>query len=204
MMTSVFLDMANVVPEAVVGLAKVEHFTVSESDSRWSSIRPGDFVPPGKYARLFVGGRLMMSDTTMERATNYEVVREARGDVLIAGLGLGLILLPILRKKEVRSVLVVEKYQDVVAAVAPAIRAAAGKDEDKLGFVVADIMEWKPAKGLKWDCIYFDIWPDVCTDNLEEMATLHRRFARRNKGWMGSWNQDTLRYYRDRDRRSGW
>ena len=55
-----------------------------------TALRPGEYVPPGRYARLFVNGTMFMSDTPMERNTNYAVVRNAHGNVLIAGLGIGL------------------------------------------------------------------------------------------------------------------
>jgi hypothetical protein len=72
---------------------------------------------------------------------------------------------------------------------------------------------WKPGneaegKGFNWktkqmfDTIYFDIWPTISTDNLAEMATLNRRFARRLNpgGWRGSWMEDSLKYDRRRNR----
>lgn len=139
----------------------------------------------------------MMSDTDAERRSNYEVVRRATGDVLVAGLGLGMIFHPILAKPEVRSVTVVEKFADVVALVEPTLSPV------KLRVVVADIFAWKPPTGVKWDAIYFDIWPDICVDNLKEMATLHRRFSRRlnPSGWMGSWKYGELLALRQRGRR---
>jgi len=66
------------------------------------------YIRPGRYARLHVGHVLMMSDTDMERRSNVQVVQQARGHVLIAGLGM--ILHPILAKPEVTRVTVVEKY----------------------------------------------------------------------------------------------
>jgi hypothetical protein len=97
------------------GIAKIDHLTVDRFQSVMSAWEPAAYCPPGTYACLRVNGRLMMSDTRMEHYTNYKVVREARGNVLIAGLGLGMILHPILAKKEVLSVTVIEKYADVIS-----------------------------------------------------------------------------------------
>ena len=185
-----FLKMAEVVPEGRVGVAEVSHFEVSETESKFSAIRGGmSWVPQGRYARLRVNGRLMMSDTRMEHVTNREFVLEAKGNVLIAGLGLGMILHPILAKDSVTSVTVIEKYADVIALVEPTVR------HKKLTVTCADIYEWKPEKGTKFDTIYFDIWSDQSTDDLEDMRKLHCRFRpyKVKEGWMNSWRRDWLR-----------
>lgn len=201
---SLFAEMTKIVPPSAQGVARVEHFEVSERDSRMTSFRPRDFVAAGKYARLYVGQSLMMSDTHFEHRSNYGVVNQAHGDVLIAGLGLGMIVVPILAKREVKSVLVVEKFADVIGLVEPALRKLPGGE--KLTTLEADALEWKPPAKQKWDTIYFDIWPDVCTDNLEQIAMLHHRFASRKRpgGWMDSWMADTLRHRRREEKRSGW
>lgn len=202
-MTSTFVPMCDFVAPGSVGKAKVEHFEIDRSPVR-GFMRPDEYISPGKYTRLFVGGRLFMSDTDMERRTNYGVVRAARGDVLIAGLGIGMILVPILRKPEVTSVTVVEISKDVADLVEPSMRKLPGAE--KLTIVVADIFD-RPHLGRQmFDTIYFDIWADQSTDALKEMATLHRRFARRKRpgGWMSSWRLDLLRARREQERRSGW
>lgn len=209
-----FRQMAAYVPEGSVGQARIQHFEVSEQEASLSKLRatinphrPDDSVREGKYVKLYVGQTLMMSDTQMEQKTNVSVIRNASGKVLIAGLGVGLILLPILEKAEVIEVTVIEKYPEVVELVEPHVRKAAGAYADKLKVVTADILTWKPPKGERWNTIYFDIWPEICPDNLEEMATLHRRFGRRKApgGWMDSWQRYELLYLRSRERsRGGW
>jgi hypothetical protein len=133
----------------------------------------------------------MMSDTAYEQRTNREFVRAAKGHVLVAGLGIGMILVPVLQNPDVTSVTVVEKYQDVVDLVGPSLEKFSG---GKLKIVCADIFTWKPEKGTRYDTLYFDIWPTVTTDNLKEMATLHRRFGRHKAAgaWMDSWERDLL------------
>lgn len=197
----VFPPMVTVLPEGERGVAAVQHFEVSEGDSNMTAMHGGaSFVPPGRYARLMVNRSVVMSDTRFERLTNYEVVRRSHGRVLIAGLGLGMILHPILRKREVTSVLVVEKYQDVIELVAPHHRSR------KLRVVCADIFEWLPEPGEKYDVIYFDIWRDQATANLRQMGALHQRFKTRlNRenpaSWMDSWAREMLRAQQRTERR---
>lgn len=109
-----FPDMTTIVPhDAAVGIAKTTHHEVSRFEAMMSSIR-GIATTPRKLAQLHVGGQLMMTDADFEHNTNYEVCRQSRGDVMIAGLGLGMILHPILKNPKVESVTVIEKHQDVV------------------------------------------------------------------------------------------
>jgi spermidine synthase len=197
--------MAEIVPEGSVGEARVEHFTVSEQDSKFTSIRalvnPGrdEFVEPGTYARLIVCGATMMSDTRMERRSNVGVLHHASGHVLIAGLGLGMIIHPIAAKKEVKSITIIEKSADVIALVAPTL------PKKKVTVVEGDIFTWTPPKGTKYDTIYFDIWVNITTDNLDDMAKLNRRFARfkAEGAWVYSWQRDRLLYDRRRERYLG-
>jgi spermidine synthase len=143
----------------------------------------------------------MMSDTPMEKRSNREVVFQARGDVLIAGLGIGMVLLPILAKPEVKSVTVVEKSQEIIQLVAPALYQQPGAE--KLTIVYKDVFDWRPEEGTKYDTLYFDIWPTIVEDNLDEMDDLHRIFRRyRRKGsWMNSWMRETLKFQQQRRRR---
>ena len=154
---------------------------------------------------LLLDGDVMMSDTENERLTNRQAVIGAHGDVLIAGLGIGMILIPMLQRPEVRSVTVLEKSADVIALVEPAIREYTIY-ASKLAVIEADCFAWVMPKGLKWDWIYFDIWPDICTDNLPEIAQLKRKYSRRlnsesnPNARMFAWCETKLRAKRRRER----
>lgn len=195
-----FPRMTEIVQPQTSGLVTVDHYEVSELESRMSAFRRGQYCEPGKYARLIVGRTLMMSDTRLERRSNAEFARRAHGKVLVAGLGLGMILHPVLAKPEVEQVTVIEKYQDVSDLIAPTLPAS------KLEIIHADIFQWKPAKGQRWNVIYFDIWPNICTDNLKDIAKLHQAFKGKldrtdAQCWMSSWMHDELKAERRRERR---
>lgn len=191
-----FTPMTQVLEPGSLGSARIDHYTVGKLDSMLSGIKGGalGYCREGTYARLLIGGHAVMSDTPMEYRSNYPAVVAARGDVLIAGLGLGMIIIPIARKAEVKNITVVEKNSDVISLVLPKLLGFLGEDGNKISVIEEDIMDYKPKRGVKFDCIYFDIWPDICTDNLTQIDKLHQRFKGRLKGerWMKSWMRDVL------------
>lgn len=208
MRVDLFPEMANLVPERAQGRASVQHITVDAEGGRTACYVYGEFKnpsPPGTYVSLRVTNdagesQVMMSDFHYERATCEEVVRRAHGDVLVAGLGLGMILHPILKKESVRAVTVIEKYQDVVDLVLPTLPTS-----EKLKVLLDDIYTWKPRRGQCYDVIWFDIWPDIEATRLPEMARLHRRFRRYlNRAnpacWMESWHRQETRRIARRQR----
>jgi hypothetical protein len=208
MRVDLFPEMANLVPERAQGRASVQHITVDAEGGRTACYVYGEFKnpsPPGTYVSLRVTNdagesQVMMSDFHYERATCEEVVRRAHGDVLVAGLGLGMILHPILKKESVRAVTVIEKYQDVVDLVLPTLPTS-----EKLKVLLDDIYTWKPRRGKCYDVIWFDIWPDIEATRLPEMARLHRRFRRYlNRAnpacWMESWHRQETRRIARRQR----
>lgn len=187
-----FEPMSHLIPPGAQGSVRVEHFEVSEAEASFSRMREAATggrersVRPGTYTRLVVDGQLMMTDTQMEQETNAGLLRAARGNVLIAGLGIGMVLVPLLKKAEVNTVLVVEKSQDVIDLVAPHL---VKEHEDRLFVFQGDILTWKPDPSWTFDVIYFDIWPSITADNLDDMKALERRYRKVLKpgGWMASW-----------------
>jgi len=198
-----FPNVIDIVPEGEMGVAKVRHVEVTKSDAVLAVLRRDYMLREGRYCQLLVNGGLMMSDTPYERSTNWEVKRHAHGRVLIAGLGIGMVLKPILDNPDVEYVKVIEKYQDVIDLVAPYYNS------EKLEVVCADIYDWKPEKGEKYNVVYFDIWPDICTDNLEGIAKLHQRgkfwLDKSDPNvWMNSWMKEYLKHKKRREHRSYW
>lgn len=197
-----FPSLAAVIPEGISGNVQVKHFTVTKADSDFTRLRAAmgrrnEYVPEGRYVQLLVNGGVMMSDTLMEQRTNSEVLFRAKGHVLIAGLGLGMIMHPIVAKDGVTRVTVIEKNPHVVKLVGPYV-------PKNVEVIEADIFEWKPARGTKFQVIYHDVWATICEDNLKEMSVLHRHFGRyvAPGGWQGSWMREELQA--QAKRRSVW
>jgi spermidine synthase len=190
-----FPDMATIIPEGKRGEAEVQHMIISSLQSQMSSYHGAmNYVEEGTYAKLLVGGKLVMTDTRHERITNREIVRRAHGRVLIGGLGLGMILVPILAKEAVEMVLVIEKSQDVIDLIWHHI------EHSKLTVRQGDVFTWdeKYWRGRRFNCVYMDIWPGRSEQNLPQIAKLHQKYKyyldRSDPDcWMGSWEQNTLR-----------
>jgi hypothetical protein len=150
------------------------------------------------YVRLVKKGEgIMMSDTPMERNTNYEFLVSANGDVLIFGLGLGLVVLPLLSDDGIKSITVVELYQDLIDVVQPILKAH--DEKNKLTVIQGDAYNFDISKfNQKFDTIYFDIWIDICSDDYESHKTLKRKYRKLlNKNnpyyYMSAWLHD---YYK--------
>ena len=132
------------------------------------------------YIRLKKTGEgIMMSDTPMERNTNRDFIQKANGDVIIFGLGLGLVIIPLLKKENVKSILVVELYQDLIDLVEPILKKY--DTENKLSIIQGDCFEIHKSipKEQKFDCVYGDIWIEICEDNYDEMKVLTRNWKNR-------------------------
>jgi spermidine synthase len=131
-----------------------------------------------------------MSDTPFEWDTCREFVWQARGDVLIAGLGLGMVLLAVQAKERVTSITVLEKDPDVMALVAPQLPL-----NSKVRIVQADVFKWQRSRGQKFDTLWFDIWADICGDNARDFPRLRALYktARRTGAWTGMWSEDLIR-----------
>jgi len=95
----------------------------------------------------------IMNNSDEEKGFNLEVVHKAHGDVLIAGLGIGLIVLPIMNKEDVISIDIVEKYQEIIDLIKPQLPL-----NGKVNVIHQDMISFVPTK--KYDIIYFDTLPE--------------------------------------------
>ena len=150
----------------------------------------------GEYKQLTRNGKVVMSNTQAEIRDHLFFIFRAKkgGNILINGLGLGVALSAILESKEVKTVTIIEKSEDVIKLVGPSF-----SHDDRVKIICADAYIWKPPKGVKYDVVWHDIWDSICTDNLEEMKTLHRKYGRRCN-WQGSWCRARVELLRER----GW
>lgn len=184
--------MQDIVPPGKRKTAEVIHFELTDADiglSNLRALRDGAgfmVVRPGHYVKLVADGALQMSDTDMEWRTNMTLLVEARGDILVAGLGIGFVLPALIDNKRVTSITVIERNKDVIALVAPHFRSS------KLRIVKGDAKTPdKALNGDKFDVVWLDIWSTFCGDNLKEMASLKKQYRKRVRrgGFIGCWSE---------------
>lgn len=173
------------IPSGERGLWEVQRIVVSKADSdrtRLEQMRHGrGFVPAGEYTALKHARRgIVMTDTPDERRDHYEAVYNARGHILINGLGIGMVLNACLKKPDVTRATIVEIDPDVVALVAPHYT------DPRVEIVTANAFDYLPPKGLRYGMVWHDIWDDICADNLDQMTRLKRKYGRRTD-WQGCW-----------------
>lgn len=163
-----FVKLADILKPVEVGSAKISIMDYTDGNISFREMMSG--LQPERYAKLTVNGEVMMSETPMEQRTNLHFVNFAHGDILIGGLGIGMIILAIQDRDDVKSITVVENNQDVIDAVLPQLPI-----NSKVTVVKGDVFTYKPDK--KFDCIYMDIWLYPSTDVYPEMIRLKRRYG---------------------------
>ena len=204
-----FKQMHKILPEQETKNFKIVHHTATKKDVKGMKIRDilnktnefEDFKE-GVYLELRInsksnelpsmfGNNIIMSDTPMELKTNLDAIYNSHGKVLIGGLGIGAILLLIQSKKEVDSILIIEKYQEIIDLIKPHLPL-----NNKVKIICSDINDFIPTE--EFNTIYFDIWNDVCGDNYEVMKKLKskfRKFFDKNDSsrWIGCWREKDCR-----------
>lgn len=176
------------IPEGEHGAARVVHDTPDDF-TRLRARISGMPLYAEKYTRLFIGDQLWMTDAEFEWRSNLGFIVNAYGDVLIAGLGIGLILQPLIDAPDVLSITVIERSADVIALIGPHYQTP------KLTIIEADAYMWTPPKKA-YNVIYFDIWPDVPnSDNREEISGLKKRYraALKKGGRSYAWCEERAR-----------
>jgi len=107
---------------------------------------------------------VVMSDTPAEISDHIDFINEASGDVLVTGLGIGMVASALAKKNNVRSITVIEASEDVINLVAPHL------ESEKITVIHADAFKYEPDK--HFDFAWHDIWTPICSDNIPEMGIL--------------------------------
>lgn len=184
-------------PEMEKGDFRIEKFVVSKEQAEFHNLREmikgsrhitgGRFVTPGTYTRLVRKSNktVVMSNTPAEMLDHSVFISNAKGHVLINGLGIGYVADACCEKPDVEHVTVVELEQDVIDMVAPILKKKHG---NKITIVCHDAHTYTPPRGVRYNCVWHDIWDYIDSDNLPSMNTLHRKYGRRCD-YQDSWSR---------------
>ena len=171
------------IPEGTSGNWKVEKFTVDKNEAKVHNLRcainahsAGREIEEGVYTQLKRNGEIVMSDTPAELKDFKWFISMAEGHVLVSGLGL--VTQALIYKDSVKSVTIIEISPDVTKLVAPHFST------NKLCIIegnAKNVLLKDRIKSLeidRFDFAWHDIWDNICSDNLEEMKQLRKRFCR--------------------------
>ncbi len=208
-----FPHMASRLPEHRGKRIRIDHFEVTPHMAMALAMKGmhrgnvRDYNPPGTYVRLLVrldeddpdydddndGWSVMMSDTLSERVEAAPLLLSAKGRVLVAGLGLGMLVHGLLDRPGVDTVTVLELNPEVIKAVGPTLPA------NRVTIVQADARGWAPCddphtvydpgSAYAYDTVLLDIWPVLGSTMRDELAEMRAHYQRlfpgaRVEGWM--------------------
>ncbi len=146
----------NGIPEGEKGEYSIKMCTETTGHDSWLNYVAYAGIPSGTYTVLFrkfgTSYLNIMQDTAREYDEHSWMIGKMTGDILIAGLGIGMINIPLL-DSDATSITIVEKEQDVIDL----IWENCAKDE-RFTLVHADIDTWVPPEGSSWDTGWFDTW----------------------------------------------
>ena len=193
-----FIQMCTILPEIKNDTFAIEHFKFSSRDiakeQLYQLLGHNNYAFHLKenytYTKLTENGMIWMSDTPLETITNQKFLNNATGNVLIFGLGMGMCIAPLLHDPEIESITIVEKNQDLINFIRKYYKS------DKLKIIHGNAFEIDLGN-LKFETIYFDIWPSICITNLTDMKILHKKFRKNYnikapKRYINSWMKSTL------------
>ena len=133
----------------------------------------------------------IMSSNLFERLTNQNFINSARGDVIVFGLGLGLILFPLLEDSEITSITVIDNSIDIIDTIGPIIKKY--DVNDKLTIIQGDVFTYyQQLNETQFDIMYFDYWNIVDRTIQTDMETLKELYKNSIKetGQIMYWCED--------------
>jgi hypothetical protein len=179
------------VPEGTVGPWVIEKVVVAEREyDPDNDPRPDCFkFRPGVYTSLCRDGTVFMTDLYDEWWTQCSAISQALtrgGEVLITGLGLGLVAEAVLRPPDspVKHVTILEIAPEVIKLVGPYLKR---RYPGKITIVEASAFAWTPPAGRRFSVGWHDIWPDPYTErNRQDIEQLENRYYE-YCDWQGNW-----------------
>lgn len=154
---------ADRIPAGWSGLWFITKASLTESTLSVRHTKPVN-VPPGQYTFLYrvtdstlyddPPGEVVMEDTPFELQTHLGFVLQARGRILVTGLGLGCVVRGLLANPDVDHVLCIENSRNVLELIEPHMPS------ERLTIVEADALEWTAKNKEPFDCAWHDLWTD--------------------------------------------
>lgn len=148
----------------------------------------------GRFTALIHEKRgIVMSDTCAEIDDLNPYLYHLRGDVLVSGLGLGMVIHILTKVKKysehLKSLTILEKDHNVIKLVG----SHYSESDKRITIIEADALTWTPPRGRTYDAAWHDIWDDICGDNRPQMTAIRRHFQRKvAKGKQFCWGEASI------------
>jgi spermidine synthase len=198
-----FIDINNFYPEFVkfgkwyIIKSKLSNDYINEIDTNSKLFPYKQYLQSGKdYVSLIPESeQVMMSNHETETITNQKFIDNAKGNVLIFGLGLGLIIFPLLNDEQITKIDIVEIDSDIISYVGDIIKSHDVRNIVRIH--KGDSFEYHNELQTTYDTIYFDIWEYVGEKELYEIKDLHKTYTifLNKNGWMDSWRSEKMKDY---------
>ena len=143
------------IPEGKSGNFEIAHYSNETTDNNWLSYLRNKKERHLTHTVLLKDGLSMpiMQDSEAEYNEHSWLWKNAEGDVLIGGLGIGMTHHVLINNPKITSVTIIEKYQDVIDLVWDNC-----VKDDRFSIVKADIYTWDIPDGSHWNVGWFDTW----------------------------------------------
>jgi hypothetical protein len=141
----------------------------------------------------------MMSSHASEIVSCKDFLDQSYGDILNFGLGLGIVIFPLLDDPIVNSIKIVELDKELIELISPYIKE---RDiHNKVSIIHGDAFTYYRELKEKFDTIFFDIWPTLYRKTIDEIEYLHKVYSENLKtkeSLMLSWCYDDMKKYFNR------
>jgi len=144
---------------------------------------------------LYIDDYLWMWDTLEEQREQSQIARQAHGDVLVAGYGLGILQQFLIANPAVTGVYTFEICLDVMEAA----KAHYGKIHGHVS--IRDFYVPPENPTMKYDCVVGDIWQDITPRCLPD----YKRFKEVALQWLKpggkilAWGKETFEVFLERE-----
>ena len=144
---------------------------------------------------LWIDDALWMWDIESERKIQYDLAKEAYGDVLVAGYGLGLVQEYLCNNPNVKSITTIE-------ISAPIIHACREKFNKIYGdFKIKDFYLWQSPFQIH-DCVIGDIWKEIVPESLDSYKRFKTQALKLVKpdGKILAWGKEYFEYLIEKEK----
>jgi len=135
---------------------------------------------------LYIDDKYWMCDVPEEVEAQREIASQARGEVLVAGYGLGIVQRLMSDNDRINSILTIEKHPEVLEEC----RKTYGRTYGRI--IIEDFFNYQCEE--RYDCVIGDLWIDQSKKDLETFSQFKKKANTliKNNGQILGWGFDYM------------